>query len=772
MTTPPRQAQQNGFPGNLNATNAAAGINQFLGTPEVQPIYDGTKILATGGGSQLTFVDMTNELDIDQAFTLSGTTIGRVQLPLLPYGDGADVTVSLYPDNGSGFPDTSGNPIASVKIPAAYLNNVVAVEGLENATTPMMNELNNELAFSGNILSYPWLTPSSGADGSISTSTVCTTSDTMLFLGGLDGAGTAPVTYCASTTAQNQTLTQPVPQPSLPEALWYGGATVASETTVVYVGGSTASSPAVTNVWAASWDQGTHTMGSWSSQAALPNPIQHSAVASWGNFVYVVGGADASNNPTSSVYFATVSNNQIASWHAAPFPIALVDAFAVTCQGFLFVFGGRSNFSTSTGLQSTYWSKINASDGSLGPWQTGTPLPNGKYAGYPGWDCFATQNAVFQVSGEGNTSSGPIQTMAVTENGPSGFWYVTNWANVGDNPFLAVSLGAGQYSVFSPVPYNQTYFHSTLTPMPFVSTPLYATGLTSGNTYHLLFRGFTESSASDGVQLGILDDHPLPAEALQSPRYGNTWTPVITSIYSVPIRVWDASATSLAGANGLVRHAWVDPVNGQGQAWSGQFYNGLNLLTGIADVTMQPNNPLNSNPTFTSGTSPWTAVNGTLTQSSAQTHGGFAFSGLLTPTGGFTQAFAASESIAFQQFGFPGGQWFMVGGWFFSPTGWSNFSLSINWFDAGENYLSTSFNTASLPINTWTQVVNYFQPPTEAAFMQIVPTESGSPSGSNLLYMSDVSLTLTPETVGALASVAEVDYGSSVWPPIGVTQLN
>jgi hypothetical protein len=50
---------------------------------------------------------------------------------------------------------------------------------------------------------------------------------------------------------------------------------------------------------------------------------------------------------------------------------------------------------------------------------------------------------------------------------------------------------------------------------------------------------------------------------------------------------------------------------------------------------------------------------------------------------------------------------------------------------------------------------------------------SGTPGAAGTLYMSDVLVTKTPETVGALASVAQVDYQTGqLWPPVGVTQLN
>jgi hypothetical protein len=69
-------------------------------------------------------------------------------------------------------------------------------------------------------------------------------------------------------------------------------------------------------------------------------------------------------------------------------------------------------------------------------------------------------------------------------------------------------------------------------------------------------------------------------------------------------------------------------------------------------------------------------------------------------------------------------------------------------------------------------VSSYLQVPATAAYGQLVPTEFNTPGATNLLYMSNVQLLLTPETLGALTSAATVNYPAGAWwPPTGVTQL-
>ena len=53
-TTPAWQAARTGFPGNLNAVNASAHINQALGTHAMQPVCQGNALVTPSGGANFT----------------------------------------------------------------------------------------------------------------------------------------------------------------------------------------------------------------------------------------------------------------------------------------------------------------------------------------------------------------------------------------------------------------------------------------------------------------------------------------------------------------------------------------------------------------------------------------------------------------------------------------------------------------------------------------------------------------------------------------------
>ena len=117
MATPQWNARHNGLLGDASAMANASDVNQLLGTHMQSEIYQGTAILTpAGSGVNLWAVDLSRQ-DADQPFTMSGTSIGRVVIPLLPVGNGADPLVSLCSDN-AGVP---GTVIQQTRVPASWI---------------------------------------------------------------------------------------------------------------------------------------------------------------------------------------------------------------------------------------------------------------------------------------------------------------------------------------------------------------------------------------------------------------------------------------------------------------------------------------------------------------------------------------------------------------------------------------------------------------------------------------------------------------------------
>jgi hypothetical protein len=773
------QVARSGLPGNLDAVNDPNHINQLLGAHPVTPLYSGLYVggYYPDGGPNLTWLQPGNTLDLDQPVAWQssyGSQVGYVLLPLQPQGNAADVRVSLCPDNGSGAPNLSA-PLAATTLPAAWIKQLACPNGL-----PAGGPLASARYFS-TLSTIPWTTtPWAGPGGSsgVLHSTSCAVSGQYLIMaGGWTNSGGSGTVYNNVHTAYysgSGQLSNTIPQPVLPVATGFGALAVTSNT-LILVGGFTTTQTSA--VWTASWDPNTGVVGSWSSQTAYPVALDQMASATWtaasGNeYVYGIGGFNGSA-ASSAVYYSQVQNGQITSWNAGPsLPTAVFGPFTAVINGWLIVAGGTTNASTYPTVTNVYYAKI-LSDGSLGQWQTGPSLLVAVGNQAPGVGTAVTDSALIITGGEMNGWSGVLnaaQTLAVGPDGPAPYWGVFIIpgfdAMTGAFPNSAVP---GGYDLVVASPDSSYYQWTTITAVPNIPVPLYATGLASGSTYHFVMQQ-RQATESDYVSFAVQPGQPWnAANLLTSPRWQNTW-----STYSAN---WGIPIVPFSGApgSGMPVAAWSDGGAATSVLVSTQNFGSGNLLTGVCEQASMPNNALNSNPTFASGVSPWTAVNGTLSQSNAQTQGGFAFSGLLTPTGGFAQAYAQSELIRIDAGSNQvqsGAAWFKPNGWFYSPTGWASFSLSLNWYDPNQGYLSTSSATVSLPATTWTQVTNYFAAPAGALYVAIAPTENGTPAATNLLYMSDVTVQPTPERVGALASVAQITYpAGSNWPPTGVVQL-
>lgn len=776
-TTPNWEAAENGLPNNLNATNHATQANQELGTHSIAVQSEGIQIVTPSGGTQFLFDSAGNNQDWAQPFTqpIGFTSIGRVLIPMRSFGTGGDFLVSLCSDNGSGAPDQT-NVLAAVSVSAQMINNLGAKNGLSTGGPLAIPDFNTMYG-TGSIQTVNWAAPAADQNGTASFASATVSGNYIIFLG---GSTTVPVGNV--TTAQylgGNTLDLPVPQPPLPKPAFYGAATTTS-TSVVFTGGTDGTS-VFNNVWTASWDSNTGVIGNWSAQAVLPVPVKNHCMASSNDTVYAIAGATTGDVLVDNVYYAKVSNGQISSWTKTySLPVPMYRSAVGVIGSRLYAVGGAINNAPDTATTAVYYADIH-SDGSLGPWQsTMPPLPTGVYQYAPGTGMAVTDSALITVGGftaVGSTTNA-IQVMTVNDQGFSHRWYETIWAESGVENVFAFNTGdSGRWEIINPIVTSSIYRSTTMRPVSMISVPIQVSGLTAGNKYHIVLQQHQYSDASDFVQFGVLDDNPLPNPALVSVRHSGVWTTnPIGSTWGIPIVVFNRSQR---GNSTL--HTSEDFTNTGNtynsnlvSRWSTYVYNDYNgLLLGTAAATVLPNDPLNVNPTFTSGVSPWTATGCTFTQSSAQVHGGFPFSGLMTPDGVTANPHVQSESVPILPNSAVLGNvnYYFVSGWVYSTSG-TSFSLNFKWFDLNNVNFTTSSNFVSVPAATWTFLSNYYLAPSTAAYGAIVPIYSGTPLASNTTYLSNVSVVDSIERTSTLSDIAAITYGGNGWPPLEVTQLS
>jgi len=580
--SPAWSAARAGLNGDESAVNWASQVSQFLTTHGVVPVYGGSRIWTVAQPAD-TVTTAFAWLDaatpgwlpaaaVSQPFAMpaGATAVGRVQVPVQASGSGADLQVSLCPDNGSGSPNVS-SPLASVTVPASHIAALSAAGSLATAGPLATAQCNTALP--GTWSPSPWTQPALSANGAGSYATPATSGGFTALVGGYDTTAAAPSASVYVIASQGATVSTGTAQPSLPKAAYLAAAAVTTDSVVV--AGGLGAAGALGNAWTASWDPGLGVIGAWSAQQALPAASVNAAMASWGTTVYVIGGSTAGTAATavSTVLTASASTGQISAWTAGPpLPVKTFAPYAAVVGSWLVVAGGQS---TAGAAQTAVWySAVNA-DGSLAGWQQGPSLPQPAYAYGPSWNLAVTDSAVMIVGGPttGGANSPYTQVLAVSPDGPAAAWQLSNWDGGEFQAAAYPAAGPGQWQLFSL--HTTTFATGLLYPVPLLSVPLPVSGLTPGATYHVVLRQ-SGGSAVNSLALGAMASG-TGAGWLWQPRSGGTWTPAPGQ--QVAVNVFDQTA----GGNPL--HL----VQDSGAGVTTLTYQGAGgLLNGVLESTVFP----------------------------------------------------------------------------------------------------------------------------------------------------------------------------------------
>lgn len=754
FSTPPWSGAQAGIIGDAAAVAGSAQVNQFLGTHQSGLIFQGNSILTPDGAGASAWAQQFSTLDIDQPFTMSGTALGRVAIPLLAVGDGADLLVSLCADNAG----TPGAMITQTRIPASWITQLSSVTSasVPVAELPVPAYTQNPLAaaqfnplFLGAQTAGLPLSLPSGPNGAIIYADLITfTTGYVIFAGGVSTDSATSGQVCIAAVNPDGTLSPLVPQTSMPTANDGSGGMViqtdpasGTQTLVVAGGRSTSGGAVISTVYTAPFDGSTGTVSGWSLQAALPTAISvggGSGIAAWGSYVYIAGGNTSLTNSIDSVFYAEVENGQISAWQTGtPLPVAS-GGNTVAVNGFLVSLVSGSG---------AWYAPINA-DGSIGQWRT---APYGTSAGWT--TPLGTYGLLSASTTIGALSFGP--------DGPDSAWQSASFNSSG---FIGASLvGTGIWQAFQIAALSPgTYSSYPITLTPRISVPLPATGLSNSATYHVLIQqqgGDLNNYLRTHYDVDVFPGNPT---LLTSARGAYAWTAAAAG-RAVPIQVFDQSVT------GSLWHSWDD----LGARVTTPVYATTpdQRLLGLCEATRM-GLALNANQGFESGLAPWTAFGGTPAQSTTQAHTGL-YAAQLTPNGAAAQAFLDSEMLPCLP-----GQSVTVSGWFyFTSAVTTNASLSINWYTAGGALISTSSNSVSVAAGTWVQLTNTFTAPSTGTLpyqFTINPTLGGTPPASNVFYVDDVYATYThigPQQ----SSVVQLQYPATwpgpTWPPLGILEL-
>jgi hypothetical protein len=185
------------------------------------------------------------------------------------------------------------------------------------------------------------------------------------------------------------------------------------------------------------------------------------------------------------------------------------------------------------------------------------------------------------------------------------------------------------------------------------------------------------------------------------------------------------------------------------------------LVYGVVAVT------LNSNPTFETALAPWAGKDGaTVTRVNTQAQSG-SWSAQITPPGGTTFPRMESEMVPVTP-----GVSYRARGYLRCATA-REVALNVNWFDAAQDYVTTSSNSAVVAANTWTLFSSMVVAPAGAAYGHLAPTVPNTPPATDVLYVDEVRLqqdlptgTRTYGSTGDTGRLTAVNNGASPAYPV------
>lgn len=159
------------------------------------------------------------------------------------------------------------------------------------------------------------------------------------------------------------------------------------------------------------------TLGTWVVDSlTLPGPVSAAQAFVTNSRVYLVGGNNYST-ALSSVYYAPInSDGTLGAWVTdTPLSFTIASGQSAVIKNRVYLLGGMIN---GVGSGAVYYAVIN-SDGSLGTWTLGSPLP----AVWTIGQTFVTKNRIYMISGHNGTAYiSAIYSAAINADGTLGTW--------------------------------------------------------------------------------------------------------------------------------------------------------------------------------------------------------------------------------------------------------------------------------------------------------------------------------------------------------------
>ena len=249
--------------------------------------------------------------------------------------------------------------------------------------------------------------------GALQMSSVVVTKNRVYLLGGYSGSNAVSTVYTAPINSDG-TLGTWTTGTALPGVLAESQAIVTKNR--VYLCGGFNATVYISTVYTAPINSD-GTLGAWTTGTSLPGVLAISQAIVTKNRVYLLGGYDGAA-PVTVMYTVSINaDGTLGSWSTSlSLPDNRYGSQAIVTKNRVYLCGGHNG---STWLATICTATIN-SDGTLGPWTTGTSLPGVLYKS----QVFITKNRVYLIGGQtaSNNAVSTVYTALINADGTLGTW--------------------------------------------------------------------------------------------------------------------------------------------------------------------------------------------------------------------------------------------------------------------------------------------------------------------------------------------------------------
>ena len=160
--------------------------------------------------------------------------------------------------------------------------------------------------------------------------------------------------------------------------------------------GSNADSTPSSSVWYAQLSSSG--IGSWNHTTAYPGGIYFPTCYSAGGFIYCLGGADSSDNPVNTDFFAPLSSAGVGAWtQTTAYRVQASGQACAVSSGYIYCVGGEEADGTYT--SAAYYAQV--SSGGIGAWQAAAGYPTSVQT-----TCVISGGFMYCVGGFDSSSAG------------------------------------------------------------------------------------------------------------------------------------------------------------------------------------------------------------------------------------------------------------------------------------------------------------------------------------------------------------------------------